>query len=234
MAVIGVRGLHIDALMPACAQGAAGNDTRYGVRACAAPRLKRRLSRNATGTMHDQPARLEVPVMFILRALLSRSLLPRQLAALATVVAVATLTFTGCAGWFGGDPVRVNVAGIEPIDSQGLEMRFNVKLRVQNPNESAVSFDGLSLDLELNGKPFASGVSDQSGTVPRYGETVVNVPLTVPAFAAVRQAFAFAGAAQSGQMPYILRGKLAGGLTGTTRFVDQGTLSLPSLGMALP
>jgi hypothetical protein len=31
-----------------------------------------------------------------------------------------------------------------------------------------------------------------------------------------------------------MRGKLAGGLTGTTRFVDQGALSLPSTGMALP
>ncbi|WP_260854555.1 LEA type 2 family protein [Paraburkholderia sp. BCC1884] len=160
--------------------------------------------------------------------------LPRHFAGLAAVLALATLSLTGCAGWFGTDPVRVSVAGIEPIDGQGLEMRFNVKLRVQNPNESAVSFDGVSLDLDLNGKSFASGVSDQSGTVPRYGETVVNVPLTVPAFAAVRQAFAFAGVAQSGQIPYTLRGKLASGLTGTTRFVDQGTLSLPALGMALP
>ncbi|MFM0239439.1 LEA/WHy family protein [Paraburkholderia phytofirmans] len=163
-----------------------------------------------------------------------RALLSGRSVRLATFLAIVALTLDGCAGLFGGDPVRVNVAGIEPIDSQGLEMRFNVKLRVQNPNDSAVSFNGVSLDLELNGKPFASGVSDQVGTVPRYGETVVNVPLTVPAFAAVRQAFAFAGATQSGQIPYILRGKLAGGLTGTTRFVDQGSLSLPSAGMALP
>ncbi|MFB9125247.1 hypothetical protein E2553_04000 [Paraburkholderia dipogonis] len=163
-----------------------------------------------------------------------RALLSCRSVRLATFLAIVALTLDGCAGLFGGDPVRVNVAGIEPIDSQGLEMRFNVKLRVQNPNDSEVSFNGVSLDLELNGKPFASGVSDQVGTVPRYGETVVNVPLTVPAFAAVRQAFAFADATQSGQIPYILRGKLAGGLTGTTRFVDQGSLSLPSAGMALP
>ncbi|MFM0042718.1 LEA type 2 family protein [Paraburkholderia sediminicola] len=163
-----------------------------------------------------------------------RVLLCRRYACLAALIAIVTLTLNGCAGLFGGDPLRVNVAGIEPADGQGLEMRFNVKLRVQNPNESAVNFDGVSLDLELNGKSFASGVSDQSGTVPRFGETVVNVPLTVPAFAAVRQAFALAGAAQSGQVPYVLRGKLADGLTGTTRFVDRGTLSLPALGMALP
>ena len=162
-----------------------------------------------------------------------RALLSGRLSRLLTVVAVLTLTLNGCAGLLGGDPLRVSVAGIEPIDSQGLEMRFNVKLRVQNPNDSTVSFTGVSLDLELNGKPFASGVSDQGGTVPRFGETVVTVPLTVPAFAAVRQAFAFVGGAQSGQIPYTLRGKLAGGLTGTTRFTDQGTLSLPPFGTAL-
>jgi LEA14-like dessication related protein len=152
---------------------------------------------------------------------------------LSTVIAlftILTLTLNGCAGMFGADPLRVSVAGIEPLAGQGLEMRFNVKLRVQNPNDATVSFSGVSLDLELNGKPFASGVSDQSGTVPRFDETVVTVPLTVPAFAAVRQAFAFAGAAESGEIPYILRGKLAGGLTGTTRFTSQGTLSLASPG----
>ncbi|CAN7322540.1 LEA type 2 family protein [Paraburkholderia sp. DD10] len=162
-----------------------------------------------------------------------RALLRGRPVLLAMLAVFITLTLNGCASLF-GDPLRVNVAGIEPLDGQGFEMRFNVKLRVQNPNESAVSFNGVSLDLELNGKPFASGVSDQIGTVPRFGETVVDVPLTVPAFAAVRQAFAFAGAAQSGQFPYVLRGKLAGGLTGTTRFVDRGTLSLPTTGMALP
>ncbi|MEC5406788.1 LEA type 2 family protein [Paraburkholderia sp. MPAMCS5] len=163
-----------------------------------------------------------------------RLLFRSRLCGMAALFAALALTLGGCAGWFGGDPLRVSVAGIEPIESEGMEMRFNVKLRVQNPNESAVKFNGVSLDLDLNGKPFASGVSDQSGSVPRFGETVVNVPLTVPAFAAVRQAFAFAGAAQSGQIPYILRGKLAGGLIGTTRFVDQGTLSLPGPGAALP
>jgi len=156
-----------------------------------------------------------------------------RLVALAICTVCTAVTLDGCAGLFGGDSLRVSVAGIEPLPGEGLEMRFNLKLRVQNPNDAAVSFNGISLDLELNGKPFASGVSDQGGTVPRFGETVIAVPLTVPAFAAVRQALALAGAAQAGQIPYILRGKLAGtGLGGSTRFIDQGTLSLPVPGIA--
>ncbi|MBP0594712.1 LEA type 2 family protein [Paraburkholderia sp. LEh10] len=140
---------------------------------------------------------------------------------------VAMLSIGGCAGMLGQQPLRVNVAGIEPLAGQGMEMRFTLKLRVQNPNEAAIDYNGVSVELDLNGKPFASGVSDQSGSVPRFGETVISVPLTVPAFAAVRQAFAFADSAQSGQLPYVLRGRLAGGITGGTRFIDQGTLSLP-------
>jgi LEA14-like dessication related protein len=181
--------------------------------------------------MPEQPACLEVLVMSSSRAPLSSRIFGLyRLLTVSTFFMLVALTLNGCAGLFGADPLRVSVAGIEPIASQGLEMRFNVKLRVQNPNDSTISFNGVSLDLELNGKPFASGVSDQAGTVQRFSETIVTVPLTVPAFAAVRQAFAVADAAQSGQIPYILRGKLAGGMAGTTRFINQGTLSLSSLG----
>ena len=162
-----------------------------------------------------------------------RRLLSGHSAHLLAAGLLAVVTLGGCAGWFGHDPLRVSVAGIEPLDSQGMEMRFNVKLRIQNPNEDALNFDGVSVDLQLNGKGFASGVSDQHGTVPRYGETVVSVPLTVPAFAVLHQAFSLAGSdTPPGQYPYILRGRLAGGLTGGTRFLDQGVLSLPGLGLA--
>ncbi|WP_296651935.1 LEA type 2 family protein [Paraburkholderia sp.] len=136
--------------------------------------------------------------------------------------------FSGCAGLTGQEPLRVSVAGIEPLAGAGLEMRFNVKLRVQNPNDAPVAYSGVSLNLDLNDRSFASGVSDQSGVVPRFGETVIEVPLTIPAFAAVRQAFAFAGGVQAGGVPYVIHGRLAGGIGGGVRFVDKGTLSLPT------
>lgn len=138
--------------------------------------------------------------------------------------------FGGCAG-LGGEPLRVSVAGIEPLQGEGMEMRFNVKLRIQNPNDAPVEYSGVSLQLDLNGQSFASGVSDQSGVVPRFGETVIYVPLTVPAFAAVRQAFAFAGGAGGNGIPYEIHGRLAGGFGGGARFVDKGKLALPTGGM---
>jgi hypothetical protein len=161
--------------------------------------------------------------MSFVRALLSGTF--TRVFRLVAIGALVCVALNGCAGLFGGDPLRVNVAGIEPIDNQGLEMRVHI------PHDSTVNFNGISIDLDLNGKPFASGVSDQSGTVPRFGETVISVPLSVPAFTVVRQALALPGAMESGQIPYTLRGKLANGLTGTTRFIDQGTLKLPVAGL---
>ncbi|WGY68811.1 LEA type 2 family protein [Burkholderia cepacia] len=157
--------------------------------------------------------------------------MPRTLFRFAPLRAVlmlvaAALLLGGCAG-LTRDPVRVSVAGLDPLVGQGLEMRFNLKLRVQNPNDAPIEYDGISVALDLNGTPFASGVSDRSGTVPRFGEAVLDVPVSVSAFAAARQAWNLPGAAANGELPYALRGRLAGGVLGTVHFNDAGTLRMP-------
>ncbi|HYS84685.1 MAG TPA: LEA type 2 family protein [Bradyrhizobium sp.] len=160
-----------------------------------------------------------------------RALSPRAsfqvLLVLSTLVAVA---LGGCAGMVARDPVRVNVVGLEALPGQGLEMRFNVKLRLQNPNETPIEYDGLALELELNGKPFATGVSDQQGRVPRFGETVIVIPVTVSALSAVRQAIGLVTDATLDNVPYRLRGRLSGSPFGGTTFTETGTLSLPAIG----
>lgn len=147
------------------------------------------------------------------------------------LICVATLlALGGCAGLPVHDPVRINVVGIEPLAGQGLEMRFNIKLRLQNPNDTVIEYDGVALELELNDQTFATGVSDRRGSIPRFGESVLSVPVTVSALAAVRQALGLAEGAALDNLPYVLRGKLAGGMFGTMRFTEKGTLSLPRSG----
>src|SRR5262249_42600307 len=85
------------------------------------------------------------------------------------------------------DPLNVSVAGVEPLDGEGFELRLAVKVRIQNPNDAPVEYNGVALTLELNGKKFGTGVSDEAGTVPRYGETVVTLPVTVGPFNMARQ-----------------------------------------------
>ncbi|ATH80918.1 LEA type 2 family protein [Ectopseudomonas hydrolytica] len=151
--------------------------------------------------------------------------MPRLLRLCFVVLLAAALG--ACASFTERDPLRIDLVGLEPLPGQGLEVRFAVKLRVQNPNDRAVDFNGVALDLEVNGRPLASGVSDQRGSVPRFGETLVSVPVSISAFSAMRQAWGASGYQPGQGLPYVLRGKLAGGLFGSRRFSDSGTLDWP-------
>ncbi|MCQ4294236.1 LEA type 2 family protein [Pseudomonas stutzeri] len=142
------------------------------------------------------------------------------------LIALLAFALGACAALSPRDPLNVQVAGIQPLQGEGLELRFMVRLRLQNPNEAAIDYNGVALDLEVNGRRLASGVSDQSGTVPRFGESVLSVPVTISAFSAARQALGLAEHVGLDEVPYVLRGKLAGGLFGTQRFVERGTFDL--------
>ncbi|EQM80020.1 LEA type 2 family protein [Stutzerimonas stutzeri] len=151
----------------------------------------------------------------------------RRIPSYLALLSVLLLVLSGCAAFSQRDPLNVQVAGIQPLPGEGLELRMNVKLRIQNPNDMALDYNGVALDLEVNGRRLASGVSDARGSVPRFGETVLSVPVTVSAFSAARQALGLAEHIGLDEVPYVLRGKLAGGLFGTQRFVEKGTLELP-------
>jgi len=137
------------------------------------------------------------------------------------------LLLPGCASMPHRDPLQVTVAGVEPLEGEGLEMRMMVKLRVQNPNDAQVDYNGMAVELNVQGKTFATGVSDRAGSVPRFGETVVEVPVTISAMRAVRQAM---GVMQSGgamdKINYEMKGKLNGKGFGSTRFNVKGELDL--------
>ncbi|KAA8698195.1 MULTISPECIES: LEA type 2 family protein [Pseudomonas] len=143
-------------------------------------------------------------------------------------LSLVLLSLSACALFPDRDALHINVVGIEPLQSQDLEVRFAVKLRVQNPNETAIDYNGVALDLEVNGRPLAAGVSDQQGSIPRFSETVLTVPVSVSAFSVLRQTLGLSQTQSLNNLPYVLRGKLAGGLFGTVRFVDRGTLDLPT------
>ena len=146
----------------------------------------------------------------------------------AVILSLLLLSLSACALFPNRDPVNINVVGLEPLPSQELEVRFAIKLRVQNPNETAIDYNGIALDLEVNGHSLASGVSDQSGSIPRFSEAIVTVPVSVSAFSFLRQTLGLSQTQSLDNLPYVLRGKLAGGLFGTMRFVERGTLDLPS------
>jgi LEA14-like dessication related protein len=155
---------------------------------------------------------------------------PRLIAVM--ILAVVSLAPQGCATLQGRDPLHVTVVGIEPLESQGLELRMLVKLRVQNPNDAAVDYNGVALEMNVREKTFASGVSDAGGSVPRFGEVLISVPVTVSAFSMLGQAFDMIRSGGSGPITYEMKGKLNGSGFNSTHFRTQGEFELPATGAA--
>jgi LEA14-like dessication related protein len=138
--------------------------------------------------------------------------------------------FAGCSALPNRDPLTIDVAGIEPLQGEGLELRLAVRVRIQNPNDTAIDYSGAALNLQLNGRKLASGVSSAAGTVPRYGEAVLEIPVTVSALNMARQVLGFVNQNPQDQrnVSYVVKGKLEGGVFGTRRFTDEGTFELPA------
>lgn len=67
----------------------------------------------------------------------------------------------------------VHITEMTPKDMAIFEQRFNVKLRIQNPNDVEFSINGLRFEIQLNEREFANGMSGQRVSVPRFGSEVV-------------------------------------------------------------
>jgi len=75
------------------------------------------------------------------------------------------------------EPPRVNVAHIQVQEIKLFETVLKIELRVFNTNEIALNVNGIDCKLELNGKNFASGVSDTTTVIPAFGSALVPMVL---------------------------------------------------------
>ncbi|MEP7283082.1 MAG: LEA type 2 family protein [Rubrivivax sp.] len=149
----------------------------------------------------------------------------------AAVAVVGALALGGCATLL-GEPPRVQLAGLELLPSKGLEWRFALELRVQNPNGSELSFDGISLELDLDRQRIASGVAPVQARIPGYGEQLLTVPVTVSALELARRLLAHRrsdGRREADTFEYVLRGRLGGVLPGGVSFESRGTIGADAL-----
>lgn len=141
---------------------------------------------------------------------------------------IALLGLVSCTSLQQREPIDVIVVGIEPLEGQGLELRMLVNLRIQNPNDSPLDFNGISLQMDVQGKRFATGVSDATGSVPRFGETIVSVPVSISMFRIARQAMGVMSDKSLGKLEYELTGRLAGPAFNSARFSSKGEFTLPA------
>jgi len=149
----------------------------------------------------------------------------------AAVIVLVSAVVAACAGVGLREPLRVNLAGLESLPGEGMETRWLARIRVQNANDVSIAYNGLSAEIDLNGKSLASGVSAAAGEIPRFGETVLELPLTVPATAILRQVFGLIYGDHS-KATYRVHGLLNTGTFGRAPFNSTGQIELPEL--ALP
>jgi hypothetical protein len=154
-----------------------------------------------------------------------------------TLLALPLVAVLGGCAAFGGETLDVSLVGLEPLGGEGLEMRLQAKLRLMNAGNAEVAFNGISLELELRGNRLAGGVSPQSGRIPRFGELVVTVPVSVSALAVLREAFALArqGGGARTRLEFAARGRLGGsGPFGGRSFAGRGEIEWPPGSATIP
>lgn len=64
----------------------------------------------------------------------------------------------------------VEVTSIKLQNANSLSLGFDIGLRVSNPNRDALNIDGLTYTLYLAGNKVVSGVSNDTPSIPGYGE----------------------------------------------------------------
>jgi LEA14-like dessication related protein len=113
---------------------------------------------------------------------------------------------------------RVSITDLTPKEMAIFEQKFDVKLRIQNPNNTDLSINGLKFDIDLNEREFANGMSGQRVVVPRFGSELVDVEVFSTLGSFLRQVQNF----NSG-MPQKVRYRLKG-----AAYVDSpGTFKAP-------
>lgn len=69
----------------------------------------------------------------------------------------------------------LEVVSISLLPSEGMQMNFDVGLKVTNPNKMALNVIGLAYDLSLDGFKVINGVGNDIPEVPGYGSAQFHV-----------------------------------------------------------
>ncbi len=103
---------------------------------------------------------------------------------------------------------KVRVADVN-IKSLGLfEQRFDVGLRISNPNDFDLTIEALDFELEVNGRPFAAGLSQASTRIAATSSTLLRVDAITQSKDLIRQFEALSPESLKAGVPYRIYGRL--------------------------
>jgi LEA14-like dessication related protein len=142
---------------------------------------------------------------------------------------LSSMLLIGCATTPKVEPLEVTLSDVVPGQMSIFEQEYQVKLRVQNPNNFDIALDGAAYQIELNGKAFAKGVAKQSVMVPKYGDAIIDGTCISDLSGVLGQISQLTKGAPE-KFRYRIRGKLGRSDGSSIPFDKAGEIDLASLG----
>lgn len=125
------------------------------------------------------------------------------------LVFVLALGLAACSGLpLNAVPPAIRLADVE-IRSLGLfEQRFDVGLRIDNRNDFDLRIEALDFELEVNGRPLATGLTRVTTLIPAVSSTVLRVDAVTQSKHLIRQIRSLAPETLKEGWPYRIRGRV--------------------------
>jgi LEA14-like dessication related protein len=137
------------------------------------------------------------------------------------------ILLTGCASITADiDPPKVSLESFRSLTSEGGAPRFEIKLRVINPNKAALDIVGISYSIELLDKEVISGVTNEVPRIEGYSEGVVTLDANLQLFEVLRL-LASVGTNGRQELAYRFSAKIDfSGFVPTQRIEETGEITL--------
>ena len=152
-------------------------------------------------------------------------------AGLQALLLMAITILAGCASLQGDfDPPKVTLESFSSLPSESGAPRFEIKLRIINPNKQTLDIAGVSYSVEILGKELITGVTNDVPVIEGYSEEVVSMEAGLQLFQLLRLLGSL-GRSQSDVLDYRLLAKVDfNGLIPTQRIEESGQITLNGSG----
>ncbi len=126
------------------------------------------------------------------------------------------------------DEPEIRLVALRPLSIENMEARFEIRLRVLNPNPVAINIKGLYSEVYLQDRRVLSGTSADGGRIPAYGEGEVTLTASIGMLDSLALARELAERRPAAGLPYLLKTKLSvEGLPMALRLEHRGMLGAP-------
>ena len=143
------------------------------------------------------------------------------------LLAVVLAMLVGCASFPSDlDPPKVSLESFRSLPAVSGLPRFEIQLRVINPNKQPLDIAGISYSIELLEKEVITGVANDIPPIEGYGEGVVTLEAGLQLLEILRL-MAGLGASQSDPLVYRFSAKIDfNGFMPTQRIEERGEIKL--------